>query len=258
MQATNFRLSDYLQRIGYQGTPLADIDSVAKMMQLQLRAVPFENLDVQAGKVVSLVPENIVDKIIHQRRGGYCYEINGLFCMALEALGISYFWVAARPMFYPMRRPKTHMAVIVELHGRQWLVDLGFGSYGITAPLALDTLDLETQQGFDTFKLSRLDNQDYLLQAIVNGVWANQYSFDLTAQEWVDFDPANFMNSTHPEAVFVKSLLVINHHALGRHILFGNSLKTISSGHTTQRLVDDSEIDGLLNTLFGLKRPQHI
>ena len=117
MHATNFNLPAYLQRIVYQGTPSADIDSVTRMMQQQLRTIPFENLDVQAGKIVSLVPEHIVDKIIHQQRGGYCYEINGLFSMALTALGISYRWVAARPMFYPMRRPKTHMAIVAELQG---------------------------------------------------------------------------------------------------------------------------------------------
>jgi N-hydroxyarylamine O-acetyltransferase len=255
MQANNFSLPHYLHRIAYPGAPTADIDSVSQMMQCQLRTVPFENLDVQAGKIVSLVPEHIVDKIIHQQRGGYCYEINGLFSMALAALGIHYRWVAARPMFYPVRRPKTHMAIIVELQGRQWLVDLGFGSYGISAPLALDDLGVETQQGFDTFKLTRLDNQDYLLQAFVAGAWANQYAFDLSPQEWVDFDPANYMNSTHPDAVFVRSLLVINHHAKGRHILFGNSFKTISNGQTTQRTVEPSEINELLKSVFGLKRP---
>jgi N-hydroxyarylamine O-acetyltransferase len=255
MQATNFTLANYLQRIGYNGTPVADIESIARMVQLQLRSVPFENLDVQAGKVISLVPEDIVDKIIHQQRGGYCYEVNGLFSMALTAMGVNYKWVAARPMFYPTRRPKTHMAVVAELQGRQWLIDLGFGSYGLNAPLALDTSGTEVQQGFDTFKLTGLDNGDYLLQALVDGAWANQYSFDLIAQEWIDFDPVNYLNSTHPQAVFVKSLLVINHHAAGRNILFGNSLKTISNGQVIKHTVESHEIDGILKTTFGLTRP---
>jgi N-hydroxyarylamine O-acetyltransferase len=255
MQATNFTLANYLQRIGYQGQPTADMDSVTRMMLLQLRTVPFENLDVQAGKVVSLVPEHIIEKIIHQQRGGYCYEINGLFSMALTALGVSYRWVAARPMFYPARRPKTHMAIVMELEGRQWLIDLGFGSYGITAPLALDTLDVPVQQGHDSFQLSRLANGDYLLQAKVDDVWANQYSFDLIAQEWIDFEPVNYLNSTHPDAVFVKSLLVINHNASGRTILFGNSLKTIANGQSNKRSLEAHEIDSILKNTFGLTRP---
>jgi N-hydroxyarylamine O-acetyltransferase len=255
MQATNFTLANYLSRLGYPGHPKADMDSIARMMQLQLRTVPFENLDVQAGKLVSLVPEDIVDKIVHQQRGGYCYEVNGLFSMALTALGISYRWVAARPMFYPTRRPKTHMAIVMELDGSQWLIDLGFGSYGITAPLALDMLNVPVQQGHDQFQLSRLENGDFLLQAWVDGVWANQYSFDLIAQEWIDFDPVNYLNSTHPDAVFVKSLLVINHNASGRTILFGNSLKTVVNGHSNKRNVEAHEVDGILKSIFGLTRP---
>jgi N-hydroxyarylamine O-acetyltransferase len=255
MQAANFSLTNYLQRIGFQGQPTATMECIADMVQHQLRTVPFENLDVQAGKVVSLVPEHIVDKIVHQQRGGYCYEINGLFSMVLTALGISYRWVAARPMFYPTRRPKTHMAIVMELDGRQWLIDLGFGSYGITAPMALDTLNVSVQQGYDRFQLGRTDNGDYLLQAWVDGVWANQYSFDLIAQEWIDFEPVNYLNSTHPEAVFVKSLLVINHNASGRSILFGNALKTIVKGQAHKRSIEPHEIDGILKDVFGLMRP---
>lgn len=255
MQAKNFSLDLYLQRINFVGQPEATIESIASLMRHQLYAVPFENLDVQAGKVVSLVPEHIVEKIVHQGRGGYCYEINGLFCMALQQMGVPYQWVAARPMFYPVRRPKTHMAIVVQLEGHQWLVDLGFGSYGITAPMALDALGMEVKQGYDTFKLTRSENGDYLLQALVEGIWANQYAFDLSAQEWVDFDPANYLNSTHPDAVFVKSLLVIGHNKRGRTILFGNSLKTVVDGIASKRTVNPNEIDMLLQTTFALTRP---
>jgi N-hydroxyarylamine O-acetyltransferase len=255
VQSTHFSLTSYLQRIHFVGQPEATIEGITSLMRHQLFAVPFENLDVQAGKLISLVPEHIVDKIVHQGRGGYCYEINGLFCMALEALGVAYHWVAARPMFYPVRRPKTHMAIIVQLGGRQWLVDLGFGSYGITAPMALDALGQEVKQGHDTFKLTCSGSGDYLLQALVEGAWVNQYGFDLTAQEWVDFEPANHLNSTHPEAVFVKSLLVIGHNARGRTILFGSSLKTVVDGVVSKRIVEPHEIDALLKDTFELIRP---
>src|SRR2546427_879975 len=78
-------------------------------MRQQLFSVPFENLDVQAGKIVSLVPEDIAGKILGGARGGYCYEVNGLFAMALQALGIAYRFVAARPMFYPADRKSTRL-----------------------------------------------------------------------------------------------------------------------------------------------------
>ena len=257
MQANNFSLSDYLKRIGCTAAPGADLAGLTSLMQQQLFTVPFENLDVQAGKLVSMVPEDIVEKIVYQGRGGYCYEVNGLFSMALEAMGLSYHWVAARPMFYPTRRPRTHMAVVVDLPGGPWLCDLGFGSYGIRAPLSLAALDTEIDQGHDRFQLSRQPDGDYLLQALVNGVWVNQYAFDLTPQEWVDFEPMNYLNSTHPEAVFVKSLLVIGHHPRGRNILFGQSLKMVEDGQTQQREIALHEIDKVLKDLFHLPPVLH-
>jgi N-hydroxyarylamine O-acetyltransferase len=255
MKAANFTLERYFERIGYRGTPSADATTLADLMRRQLFTVPFENLDVQAGKVVSLIPEEIVDKILAHRRGGYCYEVNGLFAMALEALGISYRLVAARPMFYPVRRPKTHMAVVAELAGESWLCDLGFGSYGIRAPLRLDALDLEVVQDADRFMLSKVGEHEYLLKALVEGTWTNQYGFDLWPQEWIDFAPANYLNSTHPDAVFVQKLLVVLHNPAGRHILFGDQLKTVRNGETATRTLKAEEYPAVLAQVFGLQAP---
>lgn len=160
MQASNFDLETYSQRIGYEGTSGSEICTVTALMRRQLFTIPFENLDVQAGKIVSLVPEEIADKLLRRQRGGYCYEVNGLFAMALDALGISYRFVAARPMFYPARRPRTHMAIIAEIDGARWLCDLGFGSYGIRAPMNMDVLDVDIRQDDDTFRLTRNDRDE--------------------------------------------------------------------------------------------------
>ena len=121
MHSDSFDLSLYFRRIGYSGPAAADTATLQALMRHQLFALPFENLDVQAGKIVSMEPDDIANKLLQQSRGGYCYELNGLFTMALETLGITYRFVAARPMFYPARRPKTHMAVIAEVDGRQCL-----------------------------------------------------------------------------------------------------------------------------------------
>lgn len=252
MHSNNFDLSRYFRRINYTGPAAADSATLHAIMRHQLFTVPFENLDVQAGKVVSLVPEEISDKILHQQRGGYCYEVNGLFAMALEALGISYRFVAARPMFYPVRRPKTHMALVAEVDGRQWLCDLGFGSYGIRAPIALDELNTEIKQDFDTFKLTRDAHGEYLLQAKVEGEWCNQYGFDLSPQEWIDFAPANYLNSTHPEAIFVQKRLIVQHCPEGRMILLGDMLKTVTANGVEKQQLAEEEIDAVLQSRFGL------
>lgn len=251
MLADNFSLQDYLKRIGFAGEAKADIQTLTHMMARQLYSVPFENLDVQAGKIVSLVPEHIVDKIIHRKRGGYCYEVNGLFAMALQALGINYRFVAARPMFYAVRRPKTHMAILAELNGEKWLCDLGFGSYGLREPFKIT--ESESKQGSDSFRLSRPSERDYLLQALVEGEWANQYMFDEYAHEWIDFAPANYLNSTHPDAIFVQKPLIVLHSPEGRKILFGDVLKVINKGCIEKRTLREGEYESVLMEHFGLQ-----
>lgn len=252
MQASNFDLADYQRRIGYCGVPKPDLATVSEWMHLQLCTVPFENLDVQARKGVSLVPEDIVEKILKKGGGGYCYEVNGLFSMALEALGVPYYFVAARPMFYPERRPKTHMAVVAHLDGSDWLCDLGFGSYGLRRPFPIHQTDVEISQDNDIFKLCPLPNGELLLQAISDGNWTNQYSFDLNPWEWVDFAPANHLNSTHPQAIFVKQLLLVLQTKNGRKILSGNTFKVVEGARVEKRTVRPEDISSLLNHEFGI------
>lgn len=252
MRADNFSLQDYFNRIGYQGNAKPDIATVTEMMRCQLFIVPFENLDVQGGKIVSLVPEEIADKILHRNRGGYCYEVNGIFSMALEALGIPYQFVAARPMFYPAKRPKTHMAIVLSMDGDQWLCDLGFGSYGIRAPMRMSLLNTEVKQDADTFLLSDTGGREFVLKALVDGEWVNQYGFDLSPQEWIDFAPANYMNSTHPDAIFVKQYLVVLHNPHGRKILFGDMFKTVENGRTEKQTVLPEERAAILARHFNL------
>ena len=252
MYAENFNLTDYLQRINYEKTPAADLPTLVGLMRAQLFSVAFENLDVQAGKVVSMMPEDIVEKIVYKGRGGYCYEVNGLFAMALAAIGFEYVLIGARPMFYPTRRPKTHMVLAVKADERWWLCDLGFGSFGIRAPLCLDQLHHTIQQDDDFFKLVKVDEKEIVMQARVDGDWVNQYGFDLYPHEWIDFSLANYFNSTHPDAIFVQKLLVVKHNPAGRHILFGNRLKIIAKGITTVRDLSDSEVKELLQVELGL------
>jgi len=252
MKADNFTLPAYLCRIGFQGVASADFETLKRMMRSQLFSVPFENLDVQRGKIVSLVPEEIVDKIVNRQRGGYCYEVNGLFAMALDALGISYRFVAARPMTYPVRRPRTHMAIVVSVDDEQWLCDLGFGSYGIREPVNLKRLDQELRQDFDLFKLIRSPNGEYLLQSFVDGGWKNLYEFNLCPQEWVDFEPANYLNSTHPDSVFVQSLMVVLQTSSGKEILSGDRFRSVSEGRTTELTIRQEEVAGLLLKKYSL------
>ena len=113
-------------------------------------------------------------------------------------------------------------------------------------------VDTEIQQDFDTFMLSKTNEREYLLKAFVEGEWANQYGFDLSPQEWIDFAPANYMNSTHPDAVFVQKHLIVLHNPEGREILFGDMLKSVTRGDVAKLTINPEDRDAILREKFGL------
>ena len=209
MYAETFKLDDYCRRIQFVGELKPELATVQTLMQQHLKTIPFENLNVLAVKVISLQPDDIVEKLIHQQRGGYCYEMNGLFTMALTALGIDYQWVAARPLFYPAKRPRTHAALIVNFEGVEWLLDLGFGSYGIREPMRLDLLDQPIQQGFDQFMLTQEADGDIAVQALVDGAWVKQYGFNRSLVEWISFLPAIWLYSTDVAVSFSQPYVIV-------------------------------------------------
>lgn len=252
MKVESFNFADYCKRVGFTGDAKANEQTLFALMRAQLFSVPFENLDVQAGKLVSIEPRDIVNKIIYHPRGGYCYEVNSLFAMALTALHIEYKLIGARPMFYPTRWPKTHMVVLAKLGDEQYLCDVGFGSFGLRAPFPLSKTNQIIQQDDDFFQLLSEDGKNYILQALIDGKWVSQFEFDLYPHDLLDFIPANFFNSKNPETVFVQKLLVVKHNPRGRKILLGNSLKTIEKGLTTVKEYPPEDIPNLLKEEFGL------
>jgi len=255
MLATNFVLDDYLARIGFTGTPSVNPECLAQLMRCQLFSIPFENIDVRTHQAVSLVPEDLVNKLIYKNRGGYCYEVNGVFAMALDAIGFNYRICGARPMFYPSLRPKTHVVIIVEIGSERYLCDLGFGSFGIRAPIALSQLDGILQQDDDQFRLSLLDENTYLLEARVEQAWKRQFAFDLYPMAWIDMGLPNYFNSTHPDTIFVQKTLAIRFSAQGRSILVDNQLKRYRHGQVEITQVPSDEIVTLLQEEFHIDCP---
>ncbi|MCI4406051.1 MAG: arylamine N-acetyltransferase [Sulfuricurvum sp.] len=247
MTATNFNLTNYLSRIGYEGEVGVDVATLTQLVQKQLRSIPFENTEVQAGRIPSLIPEDIYTKIITNRRGGYCYEINGIFAMALTAIGFEWYFAGARPMFYPMRRPKTHMVVIVRIKGSDYLCDTGFGGYALRAPMMIEEGEV-TQDG-DRFRLELIDGE-YVLSSLVQDEWQRQYGFATHPQEWIEFSLANYFNATHPDTIFTQKKLAIMQTPNGRKILVDNELKLIEEGKLELLKVD---YEGALKEYFGLE-----
>jgi N-hydroxyarylamine O-acetyltransferase len=256
MHADTFNLAAYLQRIGFEGAPASDFATLKQIMQRQLRTVPFENLDVQAGKVVSIVPEDIIAKIVPTRRGGYCYEVNSLFAMALTAIGIPFTLAGARPMTFPERRPRTHMVIIATIEGRHYLCDTGYGRLAIREPMDLSVIDTPVQQDHDVYRLI-FENGEYVAQARMIDGWDNLYSFNLDRFELCDFIPANWFNSTSPDSIFTQKRLLMRHTDDGRIVLVDDHLRIFAGGDVTERSVPAADLPGVVEELFGISLTRH-
>ena len=253
IEAPGFNLQQYLDRIQFSGAIELNLEGITKLMRSQLFSVPFENIDVQAGKIISLHGDDIVDQIVNKNRGGYCYQINGLFSLALQEIGFPHYYIAARPLVNPGQNAKTHFGIIATIEDEEYLIDLGFGGNSIRKPLKLSETDTEIQHDYDTFTLVKTEEDDYLLQVLIGKEWSNLYSFDLAPQRWIDFKPANYYNYSHPDSFFVQNLIVVLQNPLGKKILFKNSIKSVINGVTEVVSFEEEKLKAILESEFKLK-----
>ena len=125
------KLQDYFQRIGFTSSPRADLPTLQALHQLHPAHIPFENIDVLLGEGINLTPNQISNKLIHRRRGGYCFEQNNLLMAVLRDIGFTVEPLMARVVWQQPddapAGPKTHMVLRTRIDGMPWLVDVGFG-----------------------------------------------------------------------------------------------------------------------------------
>ncbi|HET8715978.1 MAG TPA: arylamine N-acetyltransferase, partial [Holophagaceae bacterium] len=132
-------LEAYLARIGYAGGLSPDLPTLTALHEAHALAVPFENLAIQMGEGVRIDLASLQDKLVRRRRGGYCFEQNGLFLAVLRALGFAVDPFEARVRFgTDAVLPRTHMLLRVRLPEGDFLADVGFGGQGVRRPVPLD------------------------------------------------------------------------------------------------------------------------
>ncbi|GAA3495992.1 arylamine N-acetyltransferase [Streptomyces prasinosporus] len=269
VRTTSFDLDAYLKRIGWEGERRTDLATLRGVHTAHAWAIPFENLDPVRGTAPSLDLADLTAKLVHGRRGGYCYEHNTLFAAALEELGFRVTRLAARVVVGADRfesRPRTHMALLVEVPGerRPHLADVGFGALGAL----LEPVPLVTGTEFhDAGRRHRLVHaphagplEMWVLEAYgTTGAdgWEAQYAFTVEPFEQPDFEVINWYIATHPRSPFsrrpyAQSLTPDRHLLLdGRRLT-----ETRADGTVTAReLTDGAEIRRLLAEDFGIEVP---
>ncbi len=146
----------YFERIKYEGPINTTFEVLSKLQEQHLMNVPFENLDIQNNIKIDL--DNLFDKIVVRKRGGFCYELNGLFYQLLKEIGFTAKMVSAR--VYTNKKSYSaefdHMAIIVSIEDDQYLVDVGFGEFAFS-PLEIGP-GKETEDPRGIFKIESFDN----------------------------------------------------------------------------------------------------
>lgn len=248
-------LDAYCDRIGYRGPRTPTIGTLRALHELHPASIVFEAIDVLLGRGVDLSPAAVDAKMIRSRRGGYCFEQNGLFKRVLTAIGFEVESLVARvrwmaPAGAPPR-PRTHMALRVTVDGEPWLADVGFGGCVPTAPLRMDTAAPQPTR-HETFRVTPF-GASLLVQARLDGTWLPLYELSREPQLDVDYELANWFTATHPTSHFRRNLTVARATPQARYALLDGRLTVRTpDGRTERRFLDADQIERALSDTFAL------
>lgn len=251
-------LSDaYLARIGLSGPPDATIDTLRRIVAAHNATIPFENLDPLMGvPVADLSAEALSDKLVGRRRGGYCYEHNGLLGYVLEELGYEVHRLVGRVVWMHQDDglpAQTHQVLSVTLPDCDgpWLVDVGFGGQTLTSPIRLQT-GVVARTRHEPYRL--LDHTEGMeLQALIRDVWQPLYLLDLHPRPQIDLEVGSWYVSTFPRSGFVTGLTAALVTDDARWNLRGRHLAVHRAGRTDRTRLDTAdEVMEQLRTRFGI------
>lgn len=245
-------VSAYLARIGYSGPTDPTAPTLCGIHRAHMFTVPFENLDIGLGRKIVCDEETFIRKIVEQRRGGFCYEMNGAFAALLRALGFRVTLLSARatrddgsdaPEF-------DHLALRVDLDG-PWLADVGFGD-SFVDPLCLK-VDMEQQQGGRMFRIVDQSGCLHLERTEADGNWKRQYSFSLVPRQLSDFAAMCHYHQTSPESPFTRKRVCSQATPEGRITLADGKLILTRNGKKQERIMGSiQQWNAELKERFGL------
>ncbi len=247
------RLAAYLERLGVNEILPPNAATLAKLHRAHLLAIPYENLDIHLGRSLTLDLAAIFDKLVVQRRGGWCYEMNALFAWALRELGFKVRLLGGavnRQQRGDVTR-RSHLALLVELE-RHYLADVGFGN-GFLVPLHLQ--EGQVTQGFLSYRLEKLDCGWWRFHNHAYG--GPSFDFSLEPHLLEDFAEQCHELQTSQASGFVR--LTVCHRFTGDGVvsLRGAEFTTVrQAGQTKLVLTSAAAYGRVLERTFGLTLPE--
>lgn len=233
--------SRYLRRIGiYEDTLSLTKETLDRLIYAHLTHIPFENLDIyDGGRELCLAPSALFEKVVVHQRGGYCFELNALFCQLLRELGFSVYPVAARVAWrkdhFP---PLSHRMSIVVIEGEKYVCDVGFGGPAPAGALALGDDAVQSICG-ESFSITH-EAGVYTIRRLCPKGSERLLMFADSAVDPVDFFTLNHFFSTHPMSAFLISRRVNLRTAEGNFSLFDCTMKQ-NTGNSQRETVFSNE-----------------
>jgi len=252
---SEFSLEKYFQRIGY--TPSPEEDALTVFMNLHIHHalnIPFENIDVYNKKLLDLTPDGLFEKIVENKRGGYCFEMNTFFAEVLRRMGYQVTPVLARLNGRGNGfGAHSHRANMVTIDGVRWMADVGYGGGGCIAPVNVTSTEVQNRCG-QSFKAHWDDEYGYVV-AYKNeaGEYCDYISFFPIDTPEQDFVMLSYYTNMNPDSGFRKNLMIMRPTLDGRITLNGNILRTNRGGVKTEEEIPEDRLEAVLEEYFGLK-----
>lgn len=245
-------VNEYLSRINITKTEEPSYSFLKTLQINHLYSIPFEDLDIPDRAKIILDLKTIYNKIILNNRGGFCYELNGMFHWLLTELGFNVDMLSARVFNHDKKElgPEyDHMALIVHLE-KDFLVDVGFGD-SFRAPIELPNGKITDVSG--DYRIVENDSACYELQKFIDGIWNLQYSFMLTPQTLSNYSAMCEFQQNNPASHFRTRMLCTIATPAGRKTLSNQSFTITESGIKTKiDFIDPSEFNKLLLQHFNI------
>jgi N-hydroxyarylamine O-acetyltransferase len=195
----------YLERIGIKKTNVAvDLKNLKLLQRQHLLTVPFENLDIHWKRPIILDGSRFYDKIIGEKRGGFCYELNGLFYQLLTKIGFQNKIISAKVSKGngDFGAEYDHLAIITRIENDEYLVDVGFGNF--TAEPLKFVLDVEQQDASGVFLIRKHDDKYFEVVKKDFDNWRSEYIFTPLKRDLAEFSEMCQFHQTSPESHFTR------------------------------------------------------
>ncbi|MXS84541.1 arylamine N-acetyltransferase [Nitrosomonas sp. HPC101] len=252
-------LSRYFERIGYRGAAENTLEVLHALTRAHTQTIPFENLDVYLRRPIHLEMDALFNKLVVARRGGYCFEQNGLFLQVLLQLGFDARPLAARVRLRVTDRSeipaRTHLFIGIDLDGQQWITDVGVGGYSLTRALLWQE-NLEQDTLHDRRRLIHEAGR-WFHQVWMEDHWLDVYEFRGEQMPASDQKVANWYTSTYPESSFTKQIMAARALPDGGRIslLDGLFKHRYPDGRVVAHHVASDELKHVLLEQFAIRWP---